>query len=229
MDRRYFEVVLLNNGCKTLLKPLYLTLIEDGNGGATDWSVNWEYSIIDPYKTSIGCLVIRSQFMQHTTLVFVDPQRMEVHWWDPFKLKVNDFIVDTLRSYFAKYGFTVFKQLTEEAPPVCNKGCIKSGFCNAYVLKYALDWHYGRKFNSSNIIEFVNGIEEDYQDLLPDGEPEVEFGPGDGMLLGGLGGVLVGGAVGGVGGALVGGATGALLGGALGNVRNYSRADAMCI
>jgi hypothetical protein len=98
-----------------------------------------------------------------------------------------------------------------------------------------MDWVQNKKFDGSNIVAFANKIKSDYSHMLPEGNPEIEFGPGDtagGALLGGLGGVLIGGAIAGPGGAVLGGLTGATLGGIAGSpryhsrIRDYSRSDA---
>jgi hypothetical protein len=136
-----------------------------------------------------------------------------------------------LMEYFDSIGFHHFVTIKEVVPNIHSDGCSRSGFCNAYILKYALDLYSNRGFDPSSIEKFSQDIERDYKMELPVGPPEIEFGDGTAPLLGGLGGALVGGMVAGPGGALVGGLTGAAVGGLAGsrNVRGFSRFESQFI
>lgn len=98
--------------------------------------------------------------------------------------------------------------------PENNPRCERSGFCNAYIIKYALSWLNNVKYDPSGIIIFSKGIIKNYNKLLR-GSPEIEYDISNstaGLIIGGLAGAGIGGLVGGVPGALIGGAGGAALG-----------------
>jgi hypothetical protein len=217
-DRRYFEIVLRDHGFTNLLSaPIYLTLTKTGYS----FDSNGVLSNLD--RITFGCLVIRSEQINHTTLVIIDPKMKCCSWWNPcfssspIMLEITRRAIEPIQLFFRDYEFYWIKELVED---VVMENCPDgSGFCNAYVLKYALDLHLDRDWNFSNIVQFAHDVEKHYKHLLPKSNPEVEFGgPGGpgGLLVGGLGGALVGGALAGPGGALVGGLTGATVGGALG-------------
>jgi len=95
---------------------------------------------------------------------------------------------------------------------------VPGGFCLAYVLKYAYFHALGEKVtigDHEDIHKFSRAVELLYGPLTK-GSPDIEFGPGTGTVVGGLGGAGVGLLVGGPVGALVGGAGGALIGSQVG-------------
>jgi len=249
LDRRYYEVVLRKHGCTTVLpNAVYFDL----NSG--DFS--WKPSKINTEFISYGCLVVhRGNEYRHSTFFCLDPKTGIAWWWDPF-LSVKR--TKEISKFFASLGFYNFHHLLDEVvdvKPSCSREggrrnlsrgmrhldiqqeegreTISSGdyggYCNAYVLKFALSVFEGAPFDGRNIERFAADTVRDYERYLPDGEPEIEYG--DGALVGGLGGALIGGAIAGPGGLLLGGATGATLG-ALSDrsrVRNFSRHDSMCL
>lgn len=223
LDRRYFNLVLQARGLKTVLEnPMHLLV--------DNMDIQWKSSSISPSRISYGCLVIHTSDFNHSTLFLLDPLTSTCYWWDPFfddaqMVGLHNKVLTVIQNYFRSLGFHRFCEITQTVPNVNVNICQRSGFCNAYILKYALALHENRNFNSSGIVQFANGIEKQYRHSLPLGKPEIDFGPGNGSapLMGGLGGALVGGAIGGPTGALLGGVTGAAVGGM---VASHSRSEA---
>lgn len=143
---------------------------------------------------SINNELYRFDALGYSYLSFVSPLVAKF-----FNMKINDVAV----SYVV---------------PENNPKCAKSGFCNAYVIKYALSWLKNVKYDPSNIIKFAKSIVKRHRYKLT-GEPDIEYGLNGtttGLLIGGLAGAGVGGLLLGWPGALIGGALGAAGGAAVG-------------
>lgn len=218
-DGRYFELVLRSKYSR-VRDPVYLHKSE-----------NRLVSSRIILSSEPGITLIRICLVEdkHSTLAFVNFQEGKVWWWPCIENgdKLNtDLVVESLKTVL---GIKTVEILSEAVPDLRNKNCVRSGYCNLFVIAYALAWLNREDFSPSKkeILMLQKQIVRDY--TLPEGLPEEEYGIG-GPLLGGLGGALVGGAVGGSTGALVGGIGGSMLGmGAFSKedgITSYSRNDA---
>lgn len=171
-------------------------------------------------------VVLQSEFMRHSTVLFVNLEDKKIWWWNPMTLnqsnkykKIHAAIKTHLRKYLEQRlnGFS-FEDINLKVDGYTNSKCQQSGMCNAYVLKYIIDSYNGVPFDGSNISEFAQSMHEKYKDKLVEGKEDIEFNF-DGAVTGGVGGALVGGLLGGGTGALIGGVAGASVGGLYGNSR----------
>lgn len=218
-DGRYFELVLRSKYSR-VLEPLYLYKTEDR-------LVPWR--IILSSESGITLVRVCLVEAKHSTLVFVNFQEEKAWWWPCVENgeKINyGLVVECLKTAL---GVRTVEILSETVPELRNKNCARSGYCNLFVIAYALAWLNREEFSPSKkeLLSLKKEIVGEY--ILPQGLPEEEYGLG-GSLFGGLGGALVGGAVGGSTGAIVGGLGGSLLGAGVfskeDGITSYSRNDA---
>ena len=220
LDGRYFNLVLsgLYEGIST--KPLTLTI--DEHTRHSTWKGIIKTDIVNFIR-----VVIQSDEIRHAALLIVDYPGNKVIFWNPISGKsdkdglmdaINNLIKDVVLDIGA---FKIYYENHTVLPYESNEKCKLRGYCNAYVIKYVLDWLDDAKYNDKNILKFVSAIEDKYSHFLT-GEPDVEFahrgGGGGGHRGGGGGGYGRYGGGGGFGG-LAGLGTGLLLGSALAGPR----------
>ena len=168
--------------------------------------------------------LLTEQLERHSNLLIVNNEKRRIYWFQPgdyvYQQKIQKMLLKYLMKYYPDYLLVpVDPMILNEKTP----GCKRSGFCVAYVIKYAYDLLNGVEPNYKNIRRFAGKIEKMYGKLDPNGA-DVEYGlfgsdgSGDnklgGALLGGLGGAALGTVV--TGGSPTGALTGGLLGGTAG-------------
>lgn len=228
MDGRIIKLALLEKGVNLLSKNMYVTFNERG-GDFNNINVEMKYAM---FKKGMNLLrvIIQSQYMRHSTMLFIDLNAKKIHYFNPLTLsqavrykRLHAIIKTHIRKYLDQWlqGFE-FNDVQERVEGFNNPKCNKSGMCNAYVLKYALDCIDGMDFNGSNIEIFANNMIEKYKEKLTEGKEDIEFdfNP-EGAAVGGLGGAAVGGLVAGPVGMLAGAGAGALAGGTLFSKERY--------
>ena len=220
LDGRYFNIVLKSLGVKGLVDPLHISLDE---GRVIPHPV---FKLSTSYETS-GLLYVRvvvegnlnniknrGREIRHSCLLIVNKEDKICWFWNPQPHSTD--VLNIISRYMLENNYKLNVLTTpvpQENKPRC---CAKSGYCNAYVLKYVIDLIYGNNIDLSNIREFMYEIENSYS--IPPGEPDIEYDvgfSGTGAAIGGGTGALIG-ILGGPVGVVVGGLTGALVGGVAG-------------
>ncbi|SNW62825.1 Hypothetical protein ORPV_921 [Orpheovirus IHUMI-LCC2] len=242
LDGRYFNKVL--SFYKGLVKDPLKIKIKVKNGGL---SVGVHVHNLEKLVTGNEVKVLRVVIkykqkgkdddgvkgVKHCNLLIIDPVEKKLWRFDPMPIggnaggnKYNELVSNAIKSAVSSVIGYEYNEVrldnVEQAPEYCKAG----GFCNAYVLKYALDYINGKQYNPSDIRRFMAWVEKNY--TLPEGSVEDEYST-DGALLGGLlggttGAVLggiAGGPVGFLGGAALGGLGGATLGGLASGPNQY--------
>lgn len=246
LDGRVIARAARDAGCHFMYNHcMYVNIEETVEGNIKSYSVTMDTGgLLD--SMNIIRVIIVSQYIRHSALVFLDLASKSAgkaiadltsdnlaYWWNPRqKNKRSDILNAGVKTLVREYLKTIrpIRLISlDGSVPVVAYQCKVGGLCNAFVLKYILDWFNGVDPNFDNIHEFAKSMTDRYRWILSTGEPDLEydFNP-SGSLLGGLGGALIGGAVAGPIGMLAGGTLGAVGGGALGNnrVRSYSMSDA---
>lgn len=232
LDGRYFNEVF-HKYPGLIVKPLNIFLITDNikYNGKVEYQSYMNPVTLDQSYPNLLRVIITTQdkqgkiYSRHSNLVIIDWTNNKVYRFEPSPEKsiYHDQINQIIQEYLGKY--LTFEMYELENPlqkaeinPVCVEARFKSGYCVAYIIKYAHDYLTGRQYNPSHIRRFSALIEKKYGPLDPR-EADIEyglFGEGDRTgptLLGGLGGAAVGGILtGSAGGALLGGIGGGLLG-----------------
>lgn len=197
MDGRYFNKVLEEYE-GLIPNPLYLTITD------SDVQAKMESSHLTMDVLNVMRVVITTPKMRHSTLLVIDPCEMMYWWWNPrvgdSNLRLHTQCRLLIKQYMGKFG-TFAERAIEE--PIAH-----SGYCNAYVLKYALSLALGEEYEEGSIITFAREVEANY---AVTGPPELEYEFG-GAAIGAIGGLILGGAIAGPLGLVVGGAAGAVAG-----------------
>lgn len=227
LDGRYFETVLINYD-EVITEPLFVNLRTDKNGSVVEQAVFMTESRPKTDVTFIR-LVVNTPDLRHAALLIVDEEQETITLWNPVvdnKMEaLEGAVVDLVKEYMFHYREYQMNVVNYKIPDI--KTCETGGYCNAYVIKYVLGYLNDKPYNTNEILSFVSAIEENFGDLLPDGEPEVEyrFGGGHGGhgghggYHGGHGGYGGGGFGMGLGAGLL---TGAVVGSALSPGYGYS-------
>lgn len=205
LDGRYFNKVF----CKypgLIKEPLCIYL---GSGG---FDATMPHIKINTNYQGLLRVVIETDVAKHSTLVILDHAKRNAYWFEPFSSPFDIMIQSIIEKYV---GYQVIR-VPHRAANVTSQGCDISGFCNAYVIKYAYDYLNKRTIDLTMIKSFASRIEEEY--VLAEGEPDITYGwlddprnkalligaglgAGTGLLLGGgAAGLLGGAALGGIGG-----------------------------
>jgi hypothetical protein len=221
LDGRYFGLVLGPLYRGVVRDPIVISLREGEDGAIIDAAISGVPDV-QMDVTHIIRVVVDSPHMRHSCLLIVNKSAGQCWFWNPkvsyqhigLEMLVTKMIKQLCESIGLK--FNVIKQTVPVVVPKAN--CTKSGFCNAFVIKFVIDWMEGRSFDPYNILRFCADVERQYSGMLvgdADIEYDVEFSP-IGGLVGLGGGALIGGAIGGAPGALVGGLGGLAIGGLVG-------------
>lgn len=162
------------------------------------------------FHMGLGTLASR-----HSNLIVLDHNKKQVIRFDPLSSPpipdVNDHINTLLDSFFPEYDLVV--------SPISPQELSGDFYCNAYVTKAAYNVSIGADIDiaatpsmesKDDIEHFAEAVVYLYGPLA--GTPDLEFGPGGG-LLGAVGGGLLGAGVGGALGGPAGAVGGAFLGG----------------
>lgn len=235
LDGRYFNKVFAEYP-GLIETPLTIQFQSVTDPGSTEEKFHidayMKQGVVKPNIYTLIRIVIESEVTvngqttkeRHCGLMLIDPSKYQIYWLDPAHYQHKARVARALtqyNGYFLDKFVIVPVDIDDELEK--NPDCQISGFCNAYVIKYAYDVVLGDEPSFKDIRRFAGKIEEYYGQLDPNGA-DIEYGlfdnqnndnQGRNVLIGGLGGALLGGALtGSVGGALVGGLGGGLIGGA---------------
>ncbi len=226
LDGRYFNKVL-GNYPRLITNPLKIFWFDTPQGQGAElptrsreYIVQMADSPVDNKYIGLLRVIIQTPQSRHRNLLIIDYQKGQIFRVEPYGATADDIIINNIiKQYLSTYiQFELF--MINTVPLIeKNPNCSHSGFCVAYVTKFAYDYIYSQPFDSDNILSFANKIETFYGPVEEKGR-DVEYGLFDdqrtrGAIIGGLGGAVLGGIVGGGSGAIVGGGVGALGGYAL--------------
>ncbi len=207
LDGRYFNKVF----CKypgLISEPLCIYL---GSGG---FDATMPHTKINTNYDGLLRIIIETDEAKHATVAILDHAKKNAYWFEPFSSSFDILIQSIIEKYI---GYQVIR-VPQQAPNVTNPNCDASGFCTAYIIKYAYDYLNDQPVDFSMIKSFASRVEQEY--VLVGGEPDITFGWLDNprtrnALIGGLGGLAVGSLLGG-------GFGGALLGAGIGGLGGYA-------
>jgi len=219
LDGRYFNKVF-NSYPGLIRNPLRIHIAKSGKEVMV--GADMENTQINN-RNYLGLLrvIIETPHSRHSNLLIINYQEKKIMWFEPYEHGFISEVKKTIKRYLGIYFDFKVQRVTqvivkgEEVTP----GCERSGFCMAYVIKYAYDTVLNQPFDGSEIRRFASCIESKLGPLT-EGNADEEYGWLDepqnrNLVIGGLGGAAIGGLVGGPTGFLVGGAVGALGGYAL--------------
>jgi len=191
-----------------------------------EYSGHMNYTSIDQNLPGLLRVIINTPSGRHSNLLIINYESGTVYRYEPdttnnlYHDSINKLILEYLGSYLnVDKIYDIPSPVVNNYNPKCTSNQIKSGFCVAYVIKYAYDYLNGREYDPSDILKFSSAVETIYGPLV--GAPDVEYGLIDGdqnlnknnAMVGGLGGAAIGGLMMGTpAGLLVGGLSGVGLG-----------------
>lgn len=201
LDGRYFNIVLKELYPGIVEAPLAVSFHRTVAG--YEFQMNMKEAFVSAKYPSFIRVVIQSTKMRHSALIMLDLSRKKGWYWNPRTYDVDDsgkdldveifqrisnFIRETLGVHMYQHELKV--------PNTKNLDCDMSGYCNAYIIKFVLDWLVDASPEFNKIRSFCTMIEEEYGHKLTGKEDiEFQFGPG-GLALGLGGGLLLGTALG---------------------------------
>jgi len=175
---------------------------------------------VDNRYPGILRIILHTPSSKHSNLLIIDYENEKIYRYDPCgrKTKYNDQVNKLIKDYFKNYLDFDLYSFDYPIYDVKNSKCKHSGYCVAYIIKFAYDIINNKGVDLSDIRKFANLVETKFGPL-PYAGRDIEYGimgdtKGRNALIGGLGGALIGGAV-------TGQASGALLGGAVGGLGGY--------
>ncbi len=217
LDGRYFNKVF-HKYPGLILEPMEIFVKMDKR--SKEIKTNASMARASFHDKYIGLLrvVINTKQTRHSSLVLIDFADKKIWRFDPLGRESPYFdltnrVIEDYLDNFMDFDMYV---IGNEPYDTKNPSCDKSGFCVAYIIKFAYDYLNGRPFDPTDIRKFAAMIEHKYGPL-PEHGKDIEYGrdgpqPGN-VLLGGLAGGAIGGLVtGSPGGLLLGGLAGAGIG-----------------
>ena len=215
LDGRYVNVALADVD-EFIPQPIVAEIVFDVNGKLLSEVISSEPIELNE-GMNIARVVVRSTYMLHSALLWIDTSRSVAWLTDTVRdgnnahdaaakstayshmEKARTALYRMMEQYVAAlvgYTFTVERIIV---PDTKQTGCKQHGYCNSYVIKQVLDYVAGKEFDSNvDILQFTAMIEDTYGDKLDATQPpEVEyfFGVGAGLGLGLIGGVALGAAL----------------------------------
>lgn len=226
LDGRYFNKVFAKYP-GLVREPLNIVIVRDKRTGEVRYHDHMNQTAINNNFPGLMRVIINTPEGRHSSLVIVDYKDARIYRFDPYGRfspyfeQVNTIIERYLDLYIDFDMYVIDNPVYEQKNPTCVAKGVPSGFCVAYVIKYAYDYLNGRQFDPSGIMQFAGTVEKMYGPLPEEGK-DVEYGlfgnpnpdQGRNVAVGALGGALVGGLLtGSPGGVLAGGLGGGLIGG----------------
>ena len=147
-------------------------------------------------------VIIETETMKHSVLLIIDSRLNKATIWNPVEEAWDAKTIEITKNLFSKMIPSRFSIKHEEAQFDSSvlEGCGNlAGFCNAYIIKKALDIISKREeslvydITEVNIKKYVQAIEDNFSEFLT-GKPDVEYGFG-GLFLGTALGVGLGAAI----------------------------------
>jgi hypothetical protein len=220
LDGRYFNLVFQTYP-GLVRTPIRIFIGKSGDKTFKGIEAN-NIRLSDMVSFNIIRIIIETPHAKHANLLIVDRNAKMGYWFDPrsspYGKGIKKLLSNTVGLQFGIRIKKVNKDIAPQDSDEPKEGCSISGFCMAYVIKYAYDFLRGTVFDSTDIQRFAAKVESIYGPLPEEGK-DVEYDwtnqQATNTLLGGLGGAVIGGAIGGPTGALLGAGAGGLAGYAL--------------
>ena len=172
LDSRYMNEVLKDYP-GLVKEPMYVIVKErkSRTTGLMEEKIYFRFEM-KPNNSNVPLLarlIIQTPTSRHCNLLIIT--REKIYRMEPLTDQYTEKINQLLENFFPEHDVETIEFALDEK----NEKCEESGFCNAYVLMYALAYLNGEDFNPKDVRKFVRKIEETYP--LPEGEPEIEYGP----------------------------------------------------
>ena len=206
--RRFNQVLAFYHGLVPSALHVGLELASESKGKGKEEhtekqeyiAMKWDPKKIDKKVDTIFRVIIKikdqTTAMKHSDVMIIQWSRKNIVWISSLKsYKYQEMIKGIVGRYLSQWANFSIEYINLGLPDVNQVGCVESGFCNAYVLKVALDYILGRDFDwnarnaKDSAMRFTSAVEKMYGKLS--GAPEAEYGFG-GLLVGGLVGTAVG-------------------------------------
>ena len=189
LDGRYFDIVC-NKYAGVMKYPIEIH-IKSKSVMIRVREIVYDYSIL-----TVARVTIFDSNIRHSSVLFVDSSKKTLELWDPIEPGMTDNYVEQIKNAL-KYqlvpeGFTFQYTPAYFIPEFSNKCSVgRRGYCNAYVLREALNRIINKTFDTTgDIRSFITAVEENYSDKLT-GNPDIEYGFGSFLAGAVVGGVLV--------------------------------------
>lgn len=223
LDGRYFNKVFARYP-GLITSPLNIHIVRNRTTGDLSYRSHMNEAHINNAYPGFLRIIINTPEGRHSSLLIIDYKNAKIFRFDPYGRnspyfdQVNMMIEKYLET-FLNFQLYIIDDVVQQ---VYNPACNISGYCLAFVIKYAYDYLNKRSFDGSEIMSFANVVEQMYGPLPVEGK-DVEYGlfgndnpdQGRNMLIGSVGGATLGGLAFGPAGLFVGAGTGALIGSAL--------------
>ncbi len=177
LDGRYFNLVF--EDYEGLIKdPLYVIITDDNIEVLFN---TFDQKIFNMPRFLLMRVVIISENTKHANLLIFDKDNNVCYRFDPHRnmhgFELHRLIDESIQDYLnISFNFKLYN-INVDFDPEFNEDCDISGYCVAYIIKYAYDFLLDRSFDPYDIRRFANKIESEYEDLLDiNEEPDVEYG-----------------------------------------------------
>ena len=171
LDSRYFSQVLKDYP-GLVKEPMYV-IVKERKSRKTQLVEEKIYFRFEmkPNNSNVPLLVrlvIQTPTSRHCNLLIFSGQT--IYRMEPLRDQYTEKIDQLLENFFPEHDVETIEFNLDEK----NEQCEESGYCNAYVLMYALAYLNGEDFRPEEVRKFVRKVEETFS--LPEGEPEIEYG-----------------------------------------------------
>ena len=181
LDGRYFNMVLADYP-GLIKEPMYIVIkqIKSYNTKSLREKVYVNIKPVQPDTKHPGILrlIIDTPKGRHCNLLILDYESGTLFRFEPlgntetYFSKVNDLLEDVFPDFELDNIHVDFEDTVLDEK---NPNCRTSGFCTAYVLKYALAFISGKDYDPHSIRKFVAHVERKFGPL-PKGNEEIEYG-----------------------------------------------------
>ena len=195
LDGRYFNIVLSTVYPGIISDPLIIELSENNKlKDIYNSDINLQPDIINVIR-----IIIISPHMRHSCVCLIDPKKKTSWFWNPRKYHklqtIHNIIIKAVKQILCLFEEYTINDLDISIPNIKKNTCQESGYCNAYVIKFIIDWLKDDEFNlsiwetemnnhPSDILKFASYIEDNFNDQLS-GNTDIEYnfsgGGGRGM------------------------------------------------
>src|SRR3990167_386975 len=194
LDGRYFNA-FFKDYPGLLRKPLRITLYENGYQVKMGINLNPSQNYINVLK-----VIVEIGSEKHAELILIDHNNEEIVHFNSHPSVYDRKIRDIIERYLGKWLDYSFVTVMNDFRKVKNEDCDMSGFCTAFVIKFANDYVLGSEVDLGEIKRFVSFLEDNIP--IGSGKEQVEYGLFDskeakGTAIGALGGLAIGALAGG--------------------------------
>jgi hypothetical protein len=177
LDGRYFNLALRSYP-GVVQTPLKIKFKSNIDTGLVKVRAKLSPKFLERDFVNIIRVVIVAPEVRHSALLLIDLRSNVAIFWNPKTNYQNSSfeiqIINTLREYLSIYG-DINLRIHEQIVP--QSKYLNGGYCNAYVIQFALEYLQGKKFGEfelADIEDFALLIEQKYKGYLT-GHPDVEY------------------------------------------------------